>query len=55
MKILWMTVAKVIASDQVIVDARSAMVDLDEERAGMNMDRVESRQTQGGFSEAFRG
>jgi lipopolysaccharide/colanic/teichoic acid biosynthesis glycosyltransferase len=32
-KILWMTVVKVVRREQVIVDARSAMLDLDEERA----------------------
>jgi len=35
LKILWLTVAKVVGRRQVIVDARSAMLNLDEERAGM--------------------
>lgn len=39
-KILWMTVAKVVRREQVIVDARSAMLDLDEERAGLKVGRV---------------
>jgi lipopolysaccharide/colanic/teichoic acid biosynthesis glycosyltransferase len=39
-KILWMTVAKVVRREQVIVDARSAMLNLDEERAGLKVDRV---------------
>jgi lipopolysaccharide/colanic/teichoic acid biosynthesis glycosyltransferase len=34
LKILWMTVAKVVGRKEVIVDARSAMLNLDEERAG---------------------
>jgi len=33
MKILWMTIGKVLRREQVIVDARSAMLNLDEERA----------------------
>lgn len=40
-RILWMTVVKVMRCDEVIVDARSAMLNLDEERAGgLNVDRV---------------
>ena len=39
-KILWMTVAKVVRREQVIVDARSAMLNLDEERAGLKVNRV---------------
>ena len=39
-KILGMTVAKVLRREQVIVDARSAMLNLDEERAGLKVDRV---------------
>jgi lipopolysaccharide/colanic/teichoic acid biosynthesis glycosyltransferase len=39
-KILRMTVAKVLSREQVIVDARSAMLNLDEERAGLKVDRV---------------
>jgi hypothetical protein len=35
-----MTVAKVLSREQVIVDARSAMLNLDEERAGLKVDRV---------------
>ena len=33
-KILWMTVSKVVRREQVIVDARSIMLNLDEERGG---------------------
>jgi len=40
LKILWMTVAKVASGEQVIVDARSAMLNLDEERAGLQVDGV---------------
>src|ERR1022692_3130888 len=39
-KILWMTVAKVMRRDQVIVDARSVMMNLDEERAALKVDGV---------------
>lgn len=39
-KILRMTVAKVLRREQVIVDARSAMLNLDEARAGLKVDRV---------------
>lgn len=39
-KILWMTVAKVVRRQQVIVDARSVMLNLDEERAGLKVDGV---------------
>jgi lipopolysaccharide/colanic/teichoic acid biosynthesis glycosyltransferase len=39
-KILWMTAVKVVRREQVIVDAPSAMLDLDEERAGLKVDRV---------------
>jgi lipopolysaccharide/colanic/teichoic acid biosynthesis glycosyltransferase len=39
-KILWMTVAKVLRREQVIVDARSIMLNLDEERAGLKVDGV---------------
>jgi lipopolysaccharide/colanic/teichoic acid biosynthesis glycosyltransferase len=39
-KILWITVLKVIRREQVIVDARSVMLNLDEERAGLKPDRV---------------
>jgi lipopolysaccharide/colanic/teichoic acid biosynthesis glycosyltransferase len=39
-KILWMTVVKVVRREQVIVDARSAMLNLDEERAGLKTDRA---------------
>lgn len=37
-KILWMTVAKVVRCDQVIADARSTMLNLDEERARAKAD-----------------
>lgn len=36
-KILWVTVVKVVRREQVIVDARSAMLDLDEERTGLTV------------------
>jgi lipopolysaccharide/colanic/teichoic acid biosynthesis glycosyltransferase len=39
-KILWMTVVKVIRRQHVIVDARFAMQNLDEERAGLKVGRV---------------
>jgi lipopolysaccharide/colanic/teichoic acid biosynthesis glycosyltransferase len=39
-KILWMTAVKVVRREQVIVDARSTMLNLDEERAGMQVGRV---------------
>jgi lipopolysaccharide/colanic/teichoic acid biosynthesis glycosyltransferase len=39
-KILWMTVAKVVRREQVIVDAHSTMLNLDEERASLKVDRV---------------
>jgi len=39
-KVLWMTVVKVLRREQVIVDARSAMLNLDEERTGLKVDRV---------------
>ena len=39
-KVLWMTVVKVVRREQVIVDARSAMLNLDEERVGLKVDRV---------------
>jgi lipopolysaccharide/colanic/teichoic acid biosynthesis glycosyltransferase len=35
LKILWMTIVKVARREQVIVDARSAMLNLDEQRSGM--------------------
>jgi len=38
-KILWMTVAKVARREQVVVDARSTMLNLDEERAGLGAGR----------------
>ena len=40
LKILWTTVVKVAKREQVIVDARSAMLNLDEERAGLEANRV---------------
>jgi len=40
LKILHMTAAKVLRREQVIVDAHSAMLNLDEERAGLEADRV---------------
>jgi lipopolysaccharide/colanic/teichoic acid biosynthesis glycosyltransferase len=40
MRILWMTVVRVARREQVIVDARSAMLNLDEERVGLRVDRV---------------
>jgi lipopolysaccharide/colanic/teichoic acid biosynthesis glycosyltransferase len=39
LKILWMTILKVAKREQVIVDARSAMLNLDEERSGMGSER----------------
>jgi lipopolysaccharide/colanic/teichoic acid biosynthesis glycosyltransferase len=39
-KVLWMTVVKVVRREQVIVDARSAMLNLDEERVCLKVDRV---------------
>ena len=39
-KVLWMTVVKVVRREQVIVDARSTMLNLDEERAGLKVGRV---------------
>ena len=39
-RVLWMTVVKVVRREQVIVDARSAMLNLDEERVGLKVDRV---------------
>ena len=39
-KILWRTVAKVVRREQVIADARSIMLNLDEERAGVIGDRA---------------
>jgi lipopolysaccharide/colanic/teichoic acid biosynthesis glycosyltransferase len=39
-KILWITAAKVVMREQVIVDARSAMLNLDEERAGLKVHQV---------------
>jgi lipopolysaccharide/colanic/teichoic acid biosynthesis glycosyltransferase len=39
-KILWLTVVKVVKREQVIVDARSAMLNLDEERGGLETGRV---------------
>jgi lipopolysaccharide/colanic/teichoic acid biosynthesis glycosyltransferase len=39
-RILWMTVVRVVRRQQVIVDARSAMLNLDEERAGLKVGRV---------------
>ena len=39
-KILWMTVVKVVKREHVIVDARSTMLNLDEERAGLKVGRV---------------
>jgi lipopolysaccharide/colanic/teichoic acid biosynthesis glycosyltransferase len=38
-KILWMTVVKVVRCQHVIVDARSTMLNLDEERAGRKVGR----------------
>jgi lipopolysaccharide/colanic/teichoic acid biosynthesis glycosyltransferase len=38
--ILWITARKVLKRDQVIVDARSAMLNLDEERARLKVGRV---------------
>ena len=40
-KILWMTVAKVVRREHVIVDARSTMLNLDEERAGPQVGRAQ--------------
>ncbi len=40
-KILLMTVVKVVKRDHVIVDARSTMLNLDEERADMKVDQVQ--------------
>lgn len=40
LQILWMTIVKVVRREQVIVDARSIMLNLDEERAGLNTGRV---------------
>jgi len=40
LRILWMTVVKVARCEQVIVDARSAMLSLDEERGGLKAGRV---------------
>jgi lipopolysaccharide/colanic/teichoic acid biosynthesis glycosyltransferase len=40
-KILWMTVVRVVRREKVIVDARSAMPDLDEERAGLHVGQVQ--------------
>jgi lipopolysaccharide/colanic/teichoic acid biosynthesis glycosyltransferase len=40
MRILWMTIAKVVRGNQVVVDARSIMLNLDEERADLEMDRA---------------
>ena len=40
LKILWMTAAKVVRCEQVIVDPRAAMLDLDEERAGLKARRA---------------
>ena len=39
-KILWMTVVKVVRREHVIVDARSTMLNLDEERVGLKAGRV---------------
>lgn len=39
-KILWMTVVMVVKREHVIVDARSTMLNLDEERAGMKIGQV---------------
>jgi lipopolysaccharide/colanic/teichoic acid biosynthesis glycosyltransferase len=40
LKILRMTIAKVVRREQVIVDAHSAMLNLDEERAGLEVEGV---------------
>ena len=40
LRILWLTAAKVVRCEQVIVDPRAAMLDLDEERAGLKARRA---------------
>lgn len=40
-KILWMTVVKVVRREHVVVDARSTTLNLDEERAGLEVGRVQ--------------
>lgn len=40
-KILWMTIAKVVRREQVVVDARSIMLNLDEERAKAKIGAVQ--------------